>query len=781
MMIIRAASLALTVQALQVFSGVAYAEEAAGQVLPLSVPAFAGKIGETYKTSRSDFPAPLKAPVGAPNVLLILLDDVGFGAMSTFGGLVQAPELDRLAADGLRYNRFNTTALCSPTRAALLTGRNHHDVGSGMITEMAVGYPGYNSMWGPESATVAEVLKNHGYSTAMFGKWHNTPDWETSSAGPFNRWPTGKGFDYFYGFMGGETSQFEPQLYENTVAVEPKSTPEQGYHLSADLADRAINWIHAQSSVAPNKPWFMYWAPGAAHAPHHAPKEWIAKYKGHFDKGWDAYREEVFARQKKMGVIPADAKLTPRPPQLPAWESMSADAKKVFARQMEVYAGFLAYTDYEAGRMLKSVRELPGGDNTLVIYITGDNGGSAEGSMTGTLNNMATQNGIPDTIEAQLAVLDELGTDKHENHFAVPWAWAIDTPFQWMKQVGSHLGGTRNGMVMSWPGHIKQVGQVRGQYSHVVDIAPTIYEAVGIPAPEQVSGAVQTPLSGVSLLYSLNDINAPDRHRVQYYEMFGSRAIYADGWMASARHGLPWELLNRKGDFENDSWELYHLSEDYSQANDVAAQYPDKLKEMQALFDKEAKANHVYPLDDRWVERAMDPSRPSLVRGRQSFSYYAGTVRIPEGSAPNTKMRSHRISTSFEVPATGVEGVIAAEGGSSGGWTLYVKDNHLIYENNFFGKHSDVLRSAEELPIGNVEVVFEYTQQSKKWAGGGVAKLMVNGQQVAQGPIANMVPARFSATETLDIGEERGSTVSHEYSTPFRFTGKLGRVNIDLL
>jgi arylsulfatase len=781
MIIIRATALALTLQTLQAAFTLAFAADDPGRILPIPAPAFNGKIGETFKTSTPDFPEPVKAPAGAPNVLLILLDDVGFGAMSTFGGLVQSPELDRLADHGLRYNRFNTTALCSPTRAALLTGRNHHDVGSGMITELAMGYPGYNSMWGPESATIAEVLKNHGYSTAMFGKWHNTPDWETSAAGPFTRWPTGKGFDYFYGFMGGETSQWEPQLYENTVTVEPQKTPEQGYHLSQDLADRAIHWVQSQNSVAPNRPWFVYWAPGAAHAPHHAPKEWIDKYKGRFDKGWDAYREEVFAQQKKMGVIPADAKLTPRPEQLPAWDSMTADGKKVFARQMEAYAGFLAYTDYEAGRMLKSVRELPGGENTMVIYITGDNGGSAEGSMVGTLNNMATQNGIADSIENQLAVLDELGSPKHENHFAVPWAWAIDTPFQWMKQVGSHLGGTRNGMVISWPGHIKEEGGLRGQYSHVVDIAPTIYEAAGIQAPEQVSGAKQTPLNGVSLLYSLNDAKAADRHTVQYYEMFGSRAIYANGWMASARHGLPWEMLNRKGDFESDRWELYHLSEDYSQANDIAAQNPGKLKELQALFDKEAKANHVYPLDDRWIERGMDQTRPSLVRGRTSFSYYQGTVRIPEGSAPNTKMRSHRISTSFEVPAGGVEGVIAAEGGSSGGWTLYVKDNHLVYENNFFGKSSDVLRSAEPLPAGKVNVVFEYTQQSKEWAGGGVATLKVNDQDVAHGPIAHMVPGRFSATETLDIGEERGSTVSHAYETPFRFTGKLDKVKIDLL
>ncbi|WP_433885746.1 arylsulfatase [Pseudomonas vranovensis] len=752
-----------------------------GRVLPLPPAAFKGEIGTTYKDSKPDFPAQLKAPEGAPNVLVILLDDVGFGAMSTFGGMVDTPELDRLADNGLRYNRFHTTALCSPTRSALLTGRNHHQVGSGMITELAVGYPGYNSMWGPESATIGEVLKDHGYNTAMFGKWHNTPDWETSPAGPFNRWPTGKGFEYFYGFLGGETSQYEPQLYQNTEAVEPATTPEQGYHLTSDITDRAINWVQTRDSIAPSKPWFVYWAPGAAHAPHHAPQSYIDKYKGRFDKGWDAYREQAFARQKKLGVIPADAKLTPRPTELPGWDSLSADEKKLFAKQMEVYAGFLEHTDHETGRLLKAVREMPRGDNTMVIYITGDNGGSAEGSMIGTLNNMATQNGIPDSVPSQLAVLNELGNPKHENHFAVPWAWAINAPFQWMKQVGSHLGGIRNGMVISWPKQIKDAGGIRSQYGHVTDIAPTIYEAVGIPMPEEVSGAKQTPLAGNSLLFSLNDAKAADRHTTQYYEMFGHRAIYHNGWMASARHGLPWELLVRNKGFDEDKWELYNLNEDFSQANDLAAKYPEKLKELQDLFDQQAKANQVYPLDDRWMERGMDQTRPSLVRGRTDFHFQQGIVRIPEGSAPNTKMRSHSIRTRIVVPKDGVEGVIAAQGGSAGGWSLYVKDGHLVYVNNFFGKHSDVLRADKPLPTGEVEVVFEYTQEVKQWAGGGTGRLLVNGKPVAEGKFAHVVPGRFSATETLDIGADLGSAVSEDYHGPFRFNGSFQPVQFNLL
>lgn len=752
-----------------------------GRVLPLPTAPFKGEIGTTYKDSKQDFPAQLKAPDGAPNVLVILLDDVGFGAMSTFGGLVDTPQLDLLADNGLRYNRFHTTALCSPTRSALLTGRNHHQVGSGMITELAIGYPGYNSMWGPESATISEVLKGHGYNTAMFGKWHNTPDWETSPAGPFERWPTGKGFEYFYGFLGGETSQYEPQLYQNTVAVEPSTTPEQGYHLTSDLTDRAINWVQTRDSIAPNKPWFIYWAPAAAHAPHHAPQSYIDKYQGRFDKGWDAYREQAFARQKKMGVIPANAQLTPRPAELPDWDSLSADEKKLFAKQMEVFAGFLEHTDHESGRLLKAVREMPRGDNTLVIYITGDNGGSAEGSMVGTLNNMAAQNGIQDSVPAQLTALDELGGSKHENHFAVPWAWATNAPFQWMKQIGSHLGGIRNGMVISWPKQIEDAGGIRSQYGHVTDIAPTIYEAVGIPMPEEVSGAKQTPLAGNSLLFSLNDGKAADRHTTQYYEMFGNRAIYHEGWMASARHGLPWEMLGRNKGFEDDKWELYNLDEDFSQANDLAAKYPEKLKVLQAMFDQQAKANQVYPLDDRFVERAIAQPRPSLVRGRTEFSFHQGTVRIPEGSAPNTKMRSHRISTRLTVPKDGVEGVIAAQGGSAGGWSLYVKDGHLVYVNNFFAKRRDVLRSAQPLPSGEVEVVFEYSQEEKQWAGGGSARLLINGKSVAEGTFANVVPGRFSATETLDIGADLGSAVSEDYHPPFRFNSNMQPVQFKLL
>lgn len=768
--------------ALALQTGQALATSSAdGRVLPLPPAHFKGEIGTTYKDSKPDFPTQLKAPADAPNVLVILLDDVGFGAMSTFGGLVETPELDQLADNGLRYNRFHTTALCSPTRAALLTGRNHHQVGSGMITELAMGYPGYNSMWGAESATVSEVLKDHGYNTAMFGKWHNTPDWETSPAGPFDRWPTGKGFEYFYGFLGGETSQWEPQLYQNTEPVEPAKTVEQGYHLTSDITDRAISWVQTRDSVAPSKPWFVYWAPGAAHAPHHAPQSYIDKYKGRFDTGWDTYREQAFARQKKLGVIPADAKLTPRPAELPAWDSLSADQRKLFARQMEVYAGFLEHTDHETGRLLKAVRDMPRGDNTLVIYITGDNGGSAEGSMVGTLNNMATQNGIPDTVQSQLEVLDELGTPKHENHFAVPWAWAINTPFQWMKQIGSHLGGIRNGMVVSWPKEIKDKGSVRSQYGHVSDIAPTIYEAAGIQMPQVVSGAQQTQLAGTSLLFSLNDAKAPDRHTTQYYEMFGNRAIYHEGWMASARHGLPWEMLVRNKGFEEDKWELYNLNEDFSQANDLAVQQPVKLKELQALFDQQARANQVYPLDDRWMERGMDQTRPSLVRGRTDFSFQQGTVRIPEGSAPNTKMRSHRISTRLLVPEEGVEGVIAAQGGNAGGWTLYVKDGHLVYVNNFFDKQYDVLRDANKLPSGEVDVVFEYTQTVKQWAGGGTGRLLINGKPVAEGQFAHVVPGRFSATETLDIGEDRGAAVSKEYHSPFRFNSTMQAVKFKLL
>lgn len=749
----------------------------AGGELPHPVTPFKGVVGPTYKQSRSDFPTPVKAPAGAPNVVLVLLDDLGFGGTSPYGGEIPTPKIAEVAQEGLRFNAVHSTALCSPSRAALLTGRNHHQVGMAAITEMATGYPGYNSVWSDDNASIAQVLRYNGYSTAAIGKWHDTPDWETSVAGPFERWPTGKGFDYFYGFQGGETNQYYPQLYLNTVPVEAPKTPEQGYTLNEDLADHAIDWVRQQSSVAPDKPWLLYFAPGAMHSPHQAPQAYIDRFKGKFDQGWDKYREEVFANQKKLGIIPASAKLTPRPAELPAWDSLSDDQKRVYAREMEVFAGFLAQTDEQLGRLLDAVKRTPNGENTMVILALGDNGASAEGGPNGSLNSIAVLNGLPDSLDSMVKAIDELGGPKHENHFSMGWAWALDAPFQWTKQVASHFGGTRSGFIVSWPGHVKDAGSVRSQWHHFVDVAPTIYEAAGIRMPEVVNGQKQVPLAGVSMLYTLKNPDAASTHHTQYFEMLGNRALYHDGWIASARHGLPWLMLGRKGDFENDKWELYDLRNDFSQANDLAAQNPAKLKELQALFDKEAKKNNVYPLDDRLSDRDGYLTRPSLSRDRTDFTYFPGTIRVPEGTAPNLKARSHSITAEFEMPAGGAEGVIVAQGGSAG-YTLYVQDGHLVYENNFFGRERDRIVSSSTLPEGKVTAVFEYQHTAKTFGGGGDARLSVNGQEVGKGSFAHVVPVRYSATETFDIGRDTGEAVSEHYHGPFPFTGTIDQARI---
>ncbi len=755
-----------------------------GVQLPKPDQPFKGKIGKTFGDSQQDFPQPLSAPKGAPNVVLILLDDLGFGQPGTFGGPIPTPNLDKLAGQGLRYNRFHTTGICSPTRAALLTGRNHHQVATGTITELSTGFPGYNSVWPQATASIARVLAGNGYSTAAWGKWHNTPDWETSPIGPFTHWPSGLGFEYWYGFHGGETSQWEPQLFRNETPVEPGKKPEQGYHLTEDLVDDAIVWMNRQESIAPGKPFFAYFATGAAHAPLHVPREWADKFKGQFDQGWDKVREETLARQKKLGLVPTDTKLTPRPKELEAWESLSADAKKLFARHQEVFAGFVAHTDHHLGRLLNAVAALPDADNTLIIFIAGDNGPSAEGSVTGTLNNMMTQNGVPDSVDAQIKKLDELGGPLHENHYPVGWAWAGSSPFQWMKRVPSHFGGTRNGMVISWPKRITDQGGIRTQFHHVIDIVPTIHAAAGVTMPDRVNGIAQIPLAGVDMTYSFADAKASGTRTTQYFETGGHRAIYHNGWVAASFHGVPWALTGSIG-FENNPWELYNIENDFSQAVDVAAQRPEKLKELQAVFDQEAKRFDVYPLDDRFAERGMIPDRPSVVKGRTSFRYTAGTTRIPEGSAPPIYQRGHTITARVVIPKTGAEGVILAEGGSSGGYTLFVQDGKAHYEYNFFGKATYQVSSAGTLPAGEVEIVLDYEQKPFKRfveTTGGPATLRVNGKVVGSGLIENAVVGRFSATETLDIGTDLGATVSAAYreKAPFAFTGTIKDVSIQL-
>ncbi|HEY0256180.1 MAG TPA: arylsulfatase [Candidatus Methylacidiphilales bacterium] len=770
--------------------------------LPKAAPSFQGKIGVTVKDSVPNFPKPLQAPAGAPNVVVILIDDLGFGAPSTFGGIIDTPNLDKLAAQGLRYNRFHVTGLCSPTRAALLTGRNHHQEGAGVVTELMDGYPGYNGSWGKDIASLPEILKDNGYNTAAFGKWHNTPDWESGPAGPFDRWPTSKGFESFYGFLGGETSEWQPQLFQNTTPIEADKTPGQGYHLSVDLADKAITWLQTHEALAPEKPYFLYWAPGATHAPHQVPKEWADKFKGRFDDGWDKLREQIFAHQKEIGIIPADAKLTPRPAVLPAWDSLSADQKKVYARQMEVFAGFTAHLDAQIGRLLDEVEKGPNADNTLVIAILGDNGASAEGSLTGTLNEIGLWNGVHDDLATQLKRYIDIGGTKSWSHYAAGWAWATDAPFQWFKQIASHFGATRDGLIISWPKRIHDKGGLRTQFHHVIDIAPTIYEAAGITFPDAVDGVKQVPLAGISMAYTFDNAQAPGRRTTQYFEMLGNRAIYQYGWVAAARHGAnPRKVINRPSDVSNDRWELYNIDKDYSEADDLAAQYPDKLKELQAVFDQEDRKDNVYPLDGSVIGRLLDPNRPIALRGRNQFTFYPGTVRIPERSAPNVKARSHRIIAYVDVPDAGASGVLLAEGGVSGGYTFYLKDGKLVYENNYGAGTNDVLTSTEPITPGKHQLIFEYTQEApvvdaaslsstssrlllglrRAWSTeAGTAHLYIDGVPAGEAIFKHRIALIYSDTETFDVGEDLGSPVSQNYATPFAFTGHLEKLDIEL-
>ncbi len=752
----------------------------AGRVLPLAPPAFKGKIGRTLAESVQDFPGFIEPPAGAPNVVVVLLDDVGFGHTSTFGGPVPTPALEQLARQGLRYNRFHTTGICSPTRASLLTGRNPQRVSTGMVSEGASGFPGYNSMWGPNAASLAEILRAHGYNTSMYGKWHNTPDWESGPTGPFDRWPTGKGFEYFYGFIGGDSDQFHPALYENTVPVDAPQQP--GYHLTTDMVDHAIRWIRTQHSVAPNKPFFTYLAPGATHAPLQAPKAWIDQFKGQFNHGWDQERERTFARQKALGVIPPDAELTPRPEGLPDWDSLSADEQKVAARLQEVYAGFLAHTDHEVGRLLATLDQLGVRDNTLVVYIVGDNGASAEGSPTGTTNELIPINGLTPKVKDVMAHLDELGGPLTYSHYPSGWAWAGSTPFKYFKQVVSHLGAMRNPVVVSWPKRIKDTGGLRSQYHHVVDVMPTILEAVGVPVPEVVNGAQQLPMDGVSMLYSFDHAQTPSPRKTQYFNLWAHRSIYHDGWMASSLYGhLPWEIGKgapaSRGGLDSAPWELYNLNADFSQAHNLAAQNPAKLEELKALFWQEAENNQGLPVVE---QLGVAPRLPSLTRGRTSFTFYPGTVRVREAVAPRVLNRAHTISADVVVPRHGAQGMLLTQGGRHNGYALYVRNGRLTYAYNYFGLQRTVLQAKEPLPAGPVQVRYEFTPDQPRPGSGGVGKLFVNGKAVAEGHIPVTIPARISLDETLDVGEDHGTPVVEDYQTPFRFQGGLKSVTVEL-
>lgn len=756
---------------------------ATSKVLPAPEPEFQGKIGITYQESKPDFPKAISAPTKAPNVLLILLDDAGFGQTSTFGSPIDTPNLTRLAERGLRYNQFHVTALCSPTRAALLTGRNHHSVNTGVVEELATGFPGYTTILPKSAATIAEVLRQNGYNTAAFGKWHNTPDYETSAAGPFDRWPTQLGFEYFYGFLGGDTNQWSPALVENTKRIQ-KTTNNPDYHLTPDLVDHAVSWIRTQQSLAPDKPFFTYFATGATHAPHHAPKVWIDQYKGKFDQGWDKLREEIFARQKQLSVIPADAQLTPRPKELPAWDSLSQEEQKLYAHQAEVFAGFTAHTDAEVGRLIDAINQLGELNNTLVIYIAGDNGASAEGGLTGSVNELKVFNGVPENQQQLLASLDELGSPKTFNHFHAAWAWAVNTPFQWTKQIASHFGGTRDPLVIAWGDRISDRGGLRTQFHHVIDIAPTILEAAGITSPTVVNGAKQQPIEGTSLVYTFDSPNAASQHTTQYFEMFGNRAIYDHGWIATARHGrLPWEAVSATT-FDQDPWELYNIAEDFSESNNLAQKNPTKLQQLQKLFLAEARKYNVLPLDDRILNRFDVSSRPSLAAGRTHFTYYPDAVGIPEGSAPDLKNKSFSITAEVEIPKDhdNAQGVLVAQGGRFAGWSFFIDidKGKPTFAYNFLGSERTLIQSNEKVPVGASNVRFEFDFDGGTPGAGATGKLFINDQAVGEGRISKTVPYRWSLDETFDVGRDLGTPVVETYQVPYAFTGNLQKVTLDL-
>jgi arylsulfatase A-like enzyme len=755
-------------------------------VLPIPDQPNFGLVTYDAKDPDTSFPAikQLRPPQGAPNVLVILLDDVGFGASSAFGGPCDTPTAERLADGGLKYTRFHTTALCAPTRQALLTGRNHHSVSMGSITETATSAPGQSSLRSNTKAPLAQTLKLNGYSTAQFGKCHEVPVWQSSPMGPFDMWPSGGGgFEYFYGFIGGENNQWYPSLYEGTNPVEPPKTPEQGYHLTEDLADHAIDWVRTQKALMPDKPFFMYFAPGATHAPHHVPPEWADKYRGKFAGGWDAQREATFARQKELGVIGADADLTARHDEIPAWDDMPEELKPVLEREMEVYAGFLEHTDYHVGRVIDALAHLDVLDDTLIFYIIGDNGASAEGTLNGAFNEMANFNGEAafETPEFMVSKIAELGTTTSYNHYAVGWAWAMDSPYQWTKQVASHWGGTRNGTIVHWPGGITGHGGTRTQFCHVIDVAPTVLEAAGIPEPTFVNGVQQSPIEGTSMVYSLNDAEAPERHDLQYFEMFGNRGIYYKGWSAVTKHRTPWDMVQAHlVAFDDDVWELYDGSKDWSQAHDLAAEMPGKLHELQRLWLIEAVKYNVLPIDDRGAERLNSDiaGRPQLITGSSQL-LFPSMKRLSENSVVSIKNKSFSVTAQVTVPDQ-AEGVIIAQGGHFGGWALYAKDGAARFVYNLLGMTEFVTEATRPIPAGEHQIRMEFAYDGGGLGKGGNVTLFYDGDKVGDGRVEFTQPMLFSADETTDIGEDFGMPVGSDYNGASKFNGKIDLVQIDL-
>jgi arylsulfatase A-like enzyme len=751
-----------------------------GSVLPRPEPAYTGTLGRTVATSSPPTPAPpFTAPKGAPNVLLIMTDDTGFGSASTFGGPIPTPTLDALAASGLVYNRFHTTALCSPTRAALLTGRNHHSVGFGVLSELSNGYPGYNAILPKSAATIGEVLRQNGYSTAWFGKNHNTPEKDQTPTGPYDRWPSGLGFDEFYGFMGGETNPWAPDLFHNNDAVDPP-VGDPNYILDRDLADHAVRWLRLQHTLTPDKPFLLYYAPGTTHSPLGAPKDWIDKFKGKFDQGWDKVREETFNRQKAAGIIPSTAELTPRPPELPAWDSLNPDQKKVAARMMEVYAAALGLLDEQLGRLFQQLRDSGQLDNTLVIFLEGDNGASGEGGLNGTTNEIMSQNGVQPDQADMLANIDKIGGPMTASQYPAPWAWAMDTPFQWTKQVASHFGGTRNGLIVSWPARIKPDGQVRSQFTTVIDIVPTIYKAVGITPPTEVNGVKQKPLEGFSFAQTFARADAPSLHTIQYFEIMGNRAIYKDGWMASTHPlRLPW-MPPVHASPDDYRWELYDVADDYSQAHDLASGNPGKLKALQDLFYAEAKKYAVLPIDSRGFDRLNDPNvfKPNP---RLHYSYYPGPYRYEKGAWPDIKNRSWSVSADIDLFSNAMNGMIVGEGGRFCGWGLFMQAGKPVFVYRRSRMTGDLLRieGTGPLPPGShtLKVTFDYD-------GGGIGKggeahLLIDGQEVGHGHIAKTIPAWISEPGT--ISRDSGTPLTDDYEVPFTFEGRIEKVDFDLV
>jgi len=766
----------------------AYGEPVKSKALPPPVPQFGGKIKQTATDSKPWWAPRIVPPKGAPNVLLIMLDDAGYGSESTFGGTIPTPALDRIAKAGLRYTQFHSTALCSPTRAALITGRNHHSAHFGMVAEAATGYPGYDTIIGKDTATVAEILRQNGYATSWFGKNHNVPGWMATQAGPFDQWPIGLGFEYFYGFVGGDSSQWTPNLFRNTTPIEPY-LGNPGWNLITAMADDAIGYINQLNAIAPDKPFFVWYVPGATHAPHHPTKEWIKKFKGKFDHGYNEERERIFENQKRLGVIPANAKLTAWPDSVPKWDTLSADEKKLFARQAEVYAAYMAYTDHEIGRVIQAIEDMGKFDDTLIIYIGGDNGASPEGTTLGTPNEFATFNSVVIPVAEQLKYYDSWGSDETFPHYAVGWAWAFGTPFKWTKQVASHFGGTRQGMAMSWPKRITDAGGIRHQFHHVIDIMPTILEATGLQVPDTVNGIPQKPVEGLSMMYTFDkaNANAPSVRKTQYFEMLAMRGLYHEGWMASTTPPfVPWaafEGLPQKApkDILNGyTWELYNLADDPTQADDIAAKYPEKLVEMQRIFMAEAAKYNVLPLDNRSLPRFLEP-RPSTTHGRTLFTYSSELSNVPKGGAPSVLDRSYTITAEVEIPQGGAEGMLVTDGGRFGGYGFYILKGKPVFVYNFVNVERFRWEATDALSPGKHTIVFDFKYDGLGFGHGGSGTLTVDGKMVDTKEIPKTLPFVFPVDETFDVGLDTRTPIDdRDYQVPFRFQGKLVKLTVEL-